>query len=63
MARSLSLVPLAQLSLLAGQEHGRTIPLPDITENIRQRIEMARFVGLGRELDLAAQFQSLCVEN
>jgi hypothetical protein len=30
MARSLSLVPLAQLSLLAGQEHGRTIPLSDI---------------------------------
>jgi hypothetical protein len=25
----LSLVPLAQLSLLAGQEHGRTIPLAD----------------------------------
>jgi hypothetical protein len=31
MVRSLSLVPLAQLSLLAGQEHGRTIPLSDIT--------------------------------
>jgi hypothetical protein len=30
MARSLSLVPLAQLSLLAGQEHGRTIPLSEI---------------------------------
>src|SRR6267378_2506153 len=27
MACSLSLVPLAQLRLLAGQEHGRTIPL------------------------------------
>ena len=26
---SLSLVPLAQLRLLAGQEHGRTIPLAD----------------------------------
>src|SRR5882672_10635910 len=30
MACSLSLVPLAQLRLLAGQEHGRTIPLGDI---------------------------------
>jgi hypothetical protein len=30
MAHSLSLVPLVQLSLLAGQEHGRTIPLADI---------------------------------
>src|SRR5713226_3116243 len=29
MACSLSLVPLAQLRLLAGQEHGRTIPLAD----------------------------------
>jgi hypothetical protein len=28
----LSLVPLAQLSLLAGQEHGRTIPLPDFSK-------------------------------
>ena len=32
MARSLSLVPLAQLSLLEGQEHGRTIPLPEVRE-------------------------------
>src|SRR6267378_3324157 len=31
MACSLSLVPLAQLRLLAGQEHGRTIPLADST--------------------------------
>src|SRR6266436_6687896 len=30
MACSLSLVPLAQLRLLAGQEHGRTIPLTDV---------------------------------
>jgi hypothetical protein len=30
MACSLSLAPLAQLRLLAGQEHGRTIPLTDI---------------------------------
>src|SRR6266478_4405201 len=29
MACSLSLAPLAQLRLLAGQEHGRTIPLAD----------------------------------
>jgi hypothetical protein len=29
MARSLSLAPLAQLRSLAGQEHGRTIPLAD----------------------------------
>jgi hypothetical protein len=34
MARSLSLVPLAQLSLLAGQEHGRTIPLTDVQPNV-----------------------------
>jgi hypothetical protein len=33
MVRSLSLVPLAQLSLLAGQEHGRTIPLSDISRH------------------------------
>jgi hypothetical protein len=38
MARSLSLVPLAQLSLLAGQEHGRTIPLSDIGRAIRQAL-------------------------
>jgi len=30
MACSLSLVPLAQLRLLAGQEHGRTIPLAEV---------------------------------
>src|SRR5712672_3326702 len=33
MACSLSLVPLAQLRLLAGQEHGRTIPLADISKS------------------------------
>jgi len=31
------LVPLAQLSLLAGQEHGRTIPLADIPDPINIR--------------------------
>jgi hypothetical protein len=35
MACSLSLVPLAQLRLLAGQEHGRTIPLADTPDALR----------------------------
>jgi hypothetical protein len=30
MACSLSLAPLCQLQSLAGQEHGRTIPLTDV---------------------------------
>jgi hypothetical protein len=41
MARSLSLVPLAQLSLLAGQEHGRTIPLAEVASG-RCHIEERR---------------------
>src|SRR5258708_39023528 len=31
MACSLSLAPLAQLRLLAGQEHGRTLPFPEVS--------------------------------
>jgi hypothetical protein len=50
MARSLSLVPLAQLSLLAGQEHGRTIPLADIGHidqhaNLRYRLQINFWLG------------------
>ena len=32
MACSLSLAPLASMNLLAGQEHGRTIPLAEVWE-------------------------------
>src|ERR1700682_3991146 len=31
MASSLSLAPLPSILLLVGQEHGRTIPLPDLS--------------------------------
>src|SRR5450631_4114332 len=44
MARSLSLVPLAQLSLLAGQEHGRTIPLAVI-----EGTSFDHLVGAGKQ--------------
>src|SRR6267142_2093648 len=44
MACSLSLVPLAQLRLLAGQEHGRTIPLADVRRLFTQAPSTIRLV-------------------
>src|SRR6266850_7779843 len=47
MACSLSLAPLAQLRLLAGQEHGRTIPLPDLSGKPRFVSFLPRACSLG----------------
>ena len=38
MACSLSLAPLCQPRLLAGQEHGRTIPLGDIGRPLNELV-------------------------
>jgi hypothetical protein len=46
----LVLAPLASLSL-AGQEHGRTIPLADVPpNNLRQRLSAGRLAILGLQL-------------
>src|SRR5450631_3745263 len=54
MVRSLSLVPLAQLSLPAGQEHGRTIPLPDSGTKQRCHFSLRRS-DVGEERTRCAQ--------
>jgi hypothetical protein len=52
MACSLSLVPLAKLRLLVGQEHGRTIPLADI-----ERLKLGRARATAAGLANSALFQ------
>jgi hypothetical protein len=49
MACSLSLVPLAQLRWLAGQEHDRTIPLAEISLTSRLHSGTCLFAAFSRD--------------
>ena len=51
-----------QLRLLAGQEHGRTIPLADISRLIRCAYSERAMAGLLQELEVAARAEGLKVQ-